>query len=89
MRIIYAIIAGLAWGVACGYLRGAHLLILVGALASTALGFWLERVTLTASAPADKLKRTLMIAAAYAFVALIALAASGAAYGGGEWLSHH
>jgi hypothetical protein len=79
-RMIYAAVFALAWGAACGYLRGPYWIVAVGALVAAAMGLWLERDALWRSATGDRGRRYLLIGPACAFLAMVALALSGIAY---------
>jgi cell division protein FtsX len=87
--MIYAILIALAWGAADGYLRGPYWIVVAGALIAGGLCLWFERKVLLKSAPEPGMNRNLLIAPAYAFVAMVALGLAGLAYAGGMWLHHH
>jgi hypothetical protein len=84
--MIYALAAVLVWGASAGYLRAPYWIMVVGALLSAALCLWLERAALERSATDDRMQRNLLIAPAYAFLAIVATALSGLAYALGAWL---
>ena len=72
--MIYALILALCWGAASGYTHAAYWVIAVGGLGATAIGFWLERDRLMRSAEGNRRNLYLLVAAAYAFVSLVAVA---------------
>jgi hypothetical protein len=84
--MFYALAVTLAWGAAIGYLRGPHWALVIGAFVAAALCLWFEREALLRSAPANRLNRNLLLAAAYAFLWMIALGLSGVAYALAAWL---
>jgi hypothetical protein len=85
--MIYALIVALGWGAAAGYLHAPYITLVIGALVAAALCLWQEQETLKRSANTDHLNRYLL-AAAYAFLAMIGLGLSGVAYAGVTWLLH-
>ncbi len=70
--MIIAAIAAIVWGAGLSFLHLPFLLAVVGGPVIAGLGFWLERVRIMRGAPDDRRKFFLLLAAAYAFVALIA-----------------
>jgi hypothetical protein len=72
--MIYALVAAVLWGVLTYFLHTPLWLLVVGALLIVGGGFWLERERLTRSAPANRQTFFLVLAAAYAFVAIVAAA---------------
>jgi hypothetical protein len=72
--MIYALVAAIVWGVLAHLLHAPLFLLIVGALLVTGGGFWLERERLTRSAPANRQTFFLLLAAAYAFVAMVTAA---------------
>jgi hypothetical protein len=69
---VLALIAAFVWGLACGYFREPFWLVVVGAVFTNTLGFWLEWETLKRSG-GDRPNFYLLVAAAYAFMFMIAL----------------
>jgi hypothetical protein len=85
--ILYGLAAGFVWGVACGLLRGPFWPVVVGGLAAAALGLWLERAALAQSARGGRRANlALLVAAAYAFLTLVAVGMVSVGYFAGEWL---
>ena len=72
--MIYALVAAVLWGVLAHFLHTPLWLLIVGALLIVGGGFWLERERLTRSAPANRQTFFLLLAAAYAFVAMVTTA---------------
>jgi hypothetical protein len=70
--VIVALIAAIAWGGGLSFLHLPFLLAVVGGPVIAGLGFWLERERIMRGAPADRRNFFLLLAAAYAFVALFA-----------------
>ena len=69
--MIYALVAAVLWGVLTHFLHVPLWLLIVGALLIVGGGFWLERERLTRSEPANRQTFFLLLAAAYAFVAIV------------------
>ena len=78
--MIYAVIAALGWGAASGYGHAPHWVVAIGALVSALLCLWLEREALKRSAPSHRRTFYLLLAAAYAFVAMVAFGLISLAY---------
>jgi hypothetical protein len=72
--MIYALVAAVLWGVLTHFLHTPLWLLIVGALLIVGGGFWLERDRLTRSAPANRQTFFVLLAGAYAFVAIVTAA---------------
>ncbi|HEY5008232.1 MAG TPA: hypothetical protein VII42_09520 [Caulobacteraceae bacterium] len=70
----YALVAAVLWGVLTHFLHAPLWLLIVGALLIVGGGFWLERERLIRSAPANRQTFFVVLAAAYAFVAIVTTA---------------
>lgn len=70
--MIIAVIAAIIWGAGLSFLHLPFLLAAVGGPVIAGLGFWLERARIMRGAPTDRRNFFLLLAAAYAFVALFA-----------------
>jgi hypothetical protein len=70
--VIIALIAAIVWGAGLSFLHLPFLLAVVGGPVIAGLGFWLERARIMRGAPDDRRNFFLLLAAAYAFVALFA-----------------
>ena len=88
VRMLAAFAAALAWGAACGLVRAPFAAVIVGGLGAAALAMWLERATLTRPAPGRTTDVRVLLAAAYAFLAIIGVGVVSAAYLGIAWLRH-
>jgi hypothetical protein len=70
--MIIAVLAAIAWGAGLNFLHLPFWLAALGGPVAAGLGFWLERARITRGAPADRRTFFLVLAAAYAFVAVFA-----------------
>ncbi len=86
-RLLYGLAAAVLWGAGAGFARAAFFVIVIGALAAAALSLRLEWEALTQPA-AGRRRATfrLLLAAAYAFLVVVALGVASLGYFGGEWL---
>jgi hypothetical protein len=74
--------SGILYGLAAGFVW-----VVVGGLAAAALGLWLERAALAQSARGGRRANlALLVAAAYAFLTLVAVGMVSVGYFAGEWL---
>jgi len=80
-----AVLAAIAWGGLCGWLRLPHWLGWIGGLLAAGLFLWLMRATLEKAAPADRRRFFWLLAATYAFVAMIAIGLVNIAYALAAW----
>ena len=87
--ILLGLAAAFAWGVACGLPRGPFWAVAIGGLAAAGLSLWLERRALEPPAGAGRAATALMLAAAYAFLTLVATGIVSLGYFLGEWLLRH
>ena len=86
-RLLYGLAAGVAWGVACGVVHAPFWAVAIGGLAAAALALWLERATLR-QAGGGRRTFPLLLAAAFGFLAVMAVGLVSLGYFLGEWLRH-
>jgi hypothetical protein len=73
LGVLCAIAAAIAWGVACGVFRAPYPLVVIGGLATAALGFWLERGVLASPETRQRKDFQLILAAGYGFFAFVGI----------------
>lgn len=86
LKMLIALAAALAWGFVCGLLSTPFAVVVVGGLASAALAMRLEWATLTRPARGRTADIRLLLAAAYAFLAILGVGLVSAADLAVHWL---
>ncbi len=86
VRMLAALAAALAWGLACGLARAPFAVVVVGGLASAALAMRLEWATLTRPVRGRTVDVRLLLIAAYGFLAILGVGLVSAADLGVLWL---
>ena len=71
LGILIALLAVIAWGLACGMLRTPYWPVALGGIGFAALGFWLERATLVSPETIARKDFQLILAAGFGFFAVI------------------
>lgn len=85
-RMLAAVAAPVGWGAACGWLTAPFWIVAVGGLAAAALAVWLEHEILLNAETRARRDFPLILAAGYAFLAVVGVGLASASYLGGEWL---
>lgn len=86
LRILGAIGAALACGVACGWFAAPFWIVAAGGLGAAAFGFWLERAVLLSDETTRRRDFPLILAAGCAFLAVVGVGLVSLGYLAGEWL---
>ena len=86
LRILGAIGAAFVWGFLSGWLRDPFWIVVVGGLLAAALAFWLERGVLLTVETKARRDFPLILAAGYAFLAVVGVGLVSLSYLAGEGL---
>lgn len=71
LGVLAALVAAIGWGAACGVLRAPYWAVAVGGIGLAALGFWLERATLSSPETVARKDFRLIFAAGFGFFVVV------------------
>jgi len=86
LRVLATIGGAFGWGSASGWLGAQFWVVVLGGLAAASVGFWLERDVLLSAETRARRDFALILAAGYAFLAVVGVGLVSLSYLAGEWL---
>ena len=86
LRILGAVGTAIVWGLASGWFADPFWIVAFGGVLAATLGFWLERDVLLSADTRSRRDFPLIVAAGYAFLAVVGVGLVSLSYLGGEWL---
>jgi hypothetical protein len=84
--MLYAVAAGVGWGVVCGLLHAPFWAVAIGGVAASAWAIQLEWDAIGGGPARQRSNFWLLLAAAYAFLVMMAIGIVSLGYFLGEWL---